>query len=109
MAALEAQAPFRVRADHEPGQTVLWLQGELDVVTVSDLAREIERHTAQGRTIVLDLGSLSFMDASGVRAIQDCTTSAALGGCTLRVRSVPAILVRQFGALGVFGPLHSLA
>jgi anti-anti-sigma factor len=109
MAALHAPAAFRVRADHEPGQTVLWLAGELDVVTAGDLVREIARHIARDRPIVLDLGSLTFMDGSGVRAIQDGTTDAVIGGSSVRVRNVPQIMVRHFGALGVFGPLHSLA
>jgi hypothetical protein len=49
------------------------------------------------------------MDGSGVRAIQDGTTDAVIGGSSVRVRNVPQIMVRHFGALGVFGPLHSLA
>jgi anti-anti-sigma factor len=109
MAALHAPPAFRVRADHEPDQTVLWLEGDLDVVTAADLVREIARHTTVGRQIVLDLGSLSFMDGAGVRAIRDGTTGASTGGCALRVRNVPEIMVRHFGSSGVFGPLHSLA
>lgn len=44
------------------------LRGELDLVSADRLATEI-RDVVQGKVVLLDLAGLSFIDASGVRAL----------------------------------------
>jgi anti-anti-sigma factor len=102
-------SPFAVRVDRDSGQTVLCPLGELDVATAHVLVASIMEHKAPGRTIVVDLGSLTFMDAAGARSLVDSTAKAGIEGWTLRIRNVPQGIVRHFGRFGVFGSLHSLS
>jgi anti-anti-sigma factor len=59
--ALEIVAPFG-------GGCTVELRGELDVDNADRLAAEI-RDVAHGKVVLLDLAGLSFIDASGVRAL----------------------------------------
>lgn len=48
---------------------MLELFGELDLGSVPALERELDALTAPGRTVVLDLRALAFMDSTGLRTI----------------------------------------
>jgi anti-anti-sigma factor len=61
----------------------LWrlnVAGELDVATVDQLSARLTE-PPPGATVILDLGSLMFIDSSGLRAI----LQAHLGGRRLRL------------------------
>jgi anti-anti-sigma factor len=62
-----AEQALEVVAPSDGGCTVE-LRGELDVDCADQLAAEI-RDVARGKVVLLDLAGLSFIDASGVRAL----------------------------------------
>lgn len=48
---------------------MLELFGELDLGSVPALERELDTLAEPGRTVVLDLSALTFMDSTGLRTI----------------------------------------
>jgi anti-anti-sigma factor len=59
-----------VRSEREGDVHTISLSGELDLATVDELERELERVEAtDAASIVLDLSQLSFMDSTGVRLL----------------------------------------
>jgi anti-sigma B factor antagonist len=62
------------------------LSGELDLATVPDLEREIDRAAATAATrIVLDLRGLEFIDSAGLRVLIESARRAELNGGRLRL------------------------
>src|SRR6476469_1601093 len=58
-----------------PGRTLLAAAGEVDLATAGELATALREQLAEG-PVLLDLRGLTFMDSSGVRALD-----AVLGDC----------------------------
>ena len=79
----------------------LFVEGELDVATVPRLngaLLSVEQN--DHRSIVLDLGSLTFMDASGLTAILSSHHRAAAQGKAFTVESCRGIVARVFSLTG---------
>ena len=70
----------------EPHQAVLAVSGELDLATVGEFAAGVREQLAKGPT-TLDLRELSFMDSSGVRALDGLLRDAAREGCSFAIRN----------------------
>jgi anti-anti-sigma factor len=49
--------------------TLITISGELDLGSVSELEQALDRASAQGGSLALDLTALRFMDSSGLRAV----------------------------------------
>ena len=63
---------FEIREQATAPTLELSVTGELDMNTVELLAKQVERHLAEGtRAMRLDLAELSFMDSSGLRLLID--------------------------------------
>ena len=45
------------------------LRGELDLATVDEVRARLDELRAEGRSVVLDLDELSFMDSTGIRLV----------------------------------------
>jgi anti-sigma B factor antagonist len=59
-----------VRAARDEEVYVIALYGELDLATVADLQRELDRAEASDAgEIVVDLSALHFVDSTGIRAL----------------------------------------
>jgi len=63
----EPAATFRATADHRPQAVVIVAEGELDLVGGPRLIGALPQE-GEG-PVVLDLGSVAFMDSSGLRAL----------------------------------------
>jgi anti-sigma B factor antagonist len=64
------QNSFHIDAERCGGAAVLRLHGELDVATVAQLEQAIVAAiTGQPQIVIVDLGSLEFMDSTGLRAV----------------------------------------
>jgi anti-anti-sigma factor len=62
--------PFHVDVKPERDQVTVAPRGELDTATVGAVEQELRRlHDSGFRTIVLDLGGLSFIDSSGLHLV----------------------------------------
>ena len=87
--------PFEIACVDDGPETRLALRGELDMLSAPLLARQID--AVEGRKparIVLDLGELSFMDVSGLRAILDAARSARRDGRTVAVANPMPHIIR---------------
>lgn len=84
---------FRTGWSETASTVVLSLFGELDLTVVDRLEREIDEALGYDRpTVVIDLGGVSFMDATGVRPIYRAAVSCRRSGRRLVVlRGAPCI------------------
>lgn len=63
-----AQTSFQIESASESERGRLKLQGELDLASVTRVEQAVDAMLAEGvRTLVLDLGGISFVDSSGLR------------------------------------------
>jgi anti-sigma B factor antagonist len=62
--------PFTVTIEHVHDTVLLRPSGELDMTTAPVLQRALEGVLGTTRTIVLDLGRVSFADCAGLRPIR---------------------------------------
>ena len=81
--------PDRLRIEldaRSPGEAVLRLEGELDLVTAPMLRDELARHQARGVRIVLDLSGIEFLDSTGLVLLMEVAREPATNGWTLALR-----------------------
>lgn len=83
------------------GESVVRVQGELDIATAPDLERAVLRPRAPGEDVVLDLAGLRFMDSTGLRILLRARTEARTGRWNLYLRNVPDNVQRLFSISGV--------
>jgi anti-sigma B factor antagonist len=84
LAALGLRAKLMTIADPEVGfapsrrreRVVVDVQGVLDVAIGPELDAELAAHAALGRSLVLDLRAVEFMDSTGVRILIDAFNRA---------------------------------
>jgi anti-sigma B factor antagonist len=87
------------------GQTVLAVAGEVDVASAPEFAAGLREHLASG-PVLLDLRKLTFMDSSGVRALDAVMRDIEREGWSLAIRSDMHRNVRQ--VLALTGMLEAL-
>ena len=85
---------FRLDVRPGPGRTVVAAAGEVDLATAGAVGDALREHLAAG-PVLLDLSELTFMDSSGVRAIDAVLGTCAREGWDLRVRRAMHEHVRQ--------------
>lgn len=74
----EPTTTFRARAEQRPDMVVVVAEGELDLVGAPRL---IEALPGNGTTpLVIDLGSVGFMDSSGLRSLLEARKACAEAG-----------------------------
>lgn len=92
----------------EPPCLFLDLRGELDLSSVSQVPRDDYASREDLTTVLVDLGELTFCDATGLRALLAFRrTHAAQGRSVSVVRGNPFIW-RLFGLCGVTDRLESI-
>jgi anti-sigma B factor antagonist len=68
--AMDDPSPFAIHVrpihDHEVQVSV---QGELDLVSASELEHALKRELLAGKDVVLDLSQIDFIDSTGLKAI----------------------------------------
>ena len=74
---------IRVRRDR--GYAIVAVAGEVDIATVTRLRESLFELAASGRTLVVDLDQVSFIDSSGLAALVGAARRAAAHGASLRV------------------------
>ncbi|MHB1988987.1 MAG: anti-sigma factor antagonist [Acidimicrobiales bacterium] len=85
-------------------QVVLGVEGEVDLMTAPELAALLDAaiDRRQG-SVVLDLGGVSFMDASGLRVIAEAIGRLGLRDEMLTIRSASANVARILDLVGLAG------
>ena len=94
--------PFRCTSTCDGGRTIrVEASGELDLLTTPELERALrDAAAACAQLVVLDLRSLTFIDSSGVHAIEDFSLRARQRGGKLVVSHAPEHVVRLFALTG---------
>ncbi|HSZ70649.1 MAG TPA: STAS domain-containing protein [Solirubrobacteraceae bacterium] len=75
---------FGLTVTQGPPQTVLAVSGELDLATAAEFAAGVREQLASG-PLTLDLRALSFMDSSGIRALDGLLRDAESEGRSLLI------------------------
>lgn len=80
---------------HEDDRVLVDVRGEVDILTAPQLAAVLEPEVTAGKSdVVVDLGELEFIDASGLHVLQRAHQQALRRGRRLVLRSPPRILTR---------------
>ena len=74
---------IRVRRDR--GYVIVAVAGEVDIATVTRLRESLFELAASGRSLVVDLDQVSFIDSSGLAALVGAARRAAAHGARLQV------------------------
>ncbi len=94
-------AGFAVSVDYEAERAVLHPRGEVDYLSAPDLGAILDAVIRQGRSVLLDLSDLDFIDASGLGVIATGAGRLAISGRTLAIRSASSIVVRMLDITGL--------
>ena len=83
--------------------TVLRFTGEIDRVTAVQVQSAVLGVLRQDppREVLLDLGAVSFLDSSGIRALLTCQKRAGQGGVVVEVSRAHDIVRQVFGITGL--------
>jgi anti-anti-sigma factor len=91
-----------VEARHSVTETVIALEGELDLSSTELLGQcvntVLEKHP---ESVAIDARGLTFMDSSGLRSLLLARASANEAGVAFRIDNVPPGLLRKFERTGV--------
>jgi len=102
-----SQEPFSVTSEQRGHAAHLRLSGEIDLATAPVLERWLQTAERNGNTaIVLDLGDVTFIDVSGLRAFLGAAERASRSGRTFAIVRAPALVQR---VLQFTGTTHLLA
>ena len=99
---------FGIDVLHRGRRARVTVGGELDIATVPALERALIEQTRIGRTVVLDLRELSFIDATGLGLLLRTNAHARRDGIEFAVLPGPRVqrlldlcgLTAQFSTLG---------
>lgn len=90
---------------HRPGYVLVTVAGEIDLVTAPRLRERLSALTADGGRVVVDLGRVRFIDASGLGVLATAASKAGANGGSLRVVTARAAVRRLFTISGLEGHL----
>jgi anti-anti-sigma factor len=80
------QGRFAIRSERAGDDERVHLQGEMDLSVIGSVDREVRRAEAgDAARIVLDLGELEFLDASGIRLLLHLNARSETNGRRLRI------------------------
>ena len=68
-----------------PGYAIVAVAGEVDIATVTRLRERLFELAASGRTLVVDLDQVGFIDSAGLAALVGAARRAAARGTSLQV------------------------
>jgi anti-sigma B factor antagonist len=88
---------FTCEVSPERERVIVAPRGELDMATVGTVEQELRRlHEAGFRSIVLDLGGLTFMDSSGLHLVMRWAHEATRDGFEFELEPGPPAVQRLF-------------
>jgi anti-sigma B factor antagonist len=92
--------PFTIHSERGVAEHRIRLAGEMDHAVTGELDREVQRVEAtDAPKIVIDLGALEFLDASGVALLFDLECRSQGNGRRLRLREPSSEQVRRMLAV----------
>jgi anti-anti-sigma factor len=98
--------PFTCEVTPNRDQVVIAPRGELDMATVGAVEQELRRLVDSGfRTLVLDLGGLSFMDSTGLHLVARWSAESSRDGFDFELGPGPPAVQRVFELAGMTAEL----
>ncbi len=94
-----------IRVRCEQGYAIVAVAGEVDIATATRLRERLFELAASGRTLVVDLDQVSFIDSAGLAALAGAARRAAAQGASLRVVCARARTRQLFRLTGLDGPV----
>ena len=79
---------------HLDGERLLFVGGELDMLTAPRLADRLRALRLLGHRVTVDLAEVSFMDSNGLTALLDARVEAERDGVMFHIRN-PSAPVRR--------------
>jgi anti-anti-sigma factor len=105
-----AQRPLTIRTAHRQGVYVVAPYGELDLATVPEVQRELDRaERSDAAEIVLDLGGLTFIDSTGIRMVLHADARSRADGNRLRLLAGRDRVHKLFALCGLVDRLPFVA
>jgi anti-anti-sigma factor len=95
----DQHAGLSVTVDRGDGNTVVTVQGEIDLETSPELSAVLSGLEAPAR-VDLDLGAVTYIDSTGLRALLTARDAAVEAGGTLRVSATSSIVARLIEITG---------
>ena len=92
-----------IRVRREQGYAIVTVAGEVDIATVTRLRESLFELAASGRTLVVDLDQVSFIDSSGLAALVGTARRAAAHGASLQVVCAQPRIRQLFRLTGLDG------
>jgi anti-anti-sigma factor len=92
---------FSTKVVRVDGDTVIYVQGEIDINTAERLRDAIEPHMGPQQTIVLDLSGVEFMDSSCITVLVQARGKLTEDGGSLVLRNPSSIAHRVLSITGV--------
>ena len=88
--------PLRIRFHHSADETVLYVEGDVDLATAPTLegALDLALPLIHGGEVVVDMAGVEFIDSAGVRALTLAAGRARRCGSTVVVRN-PSRMARK--------------
>jgi anti-sigma B factor antagonist len=74
-----------IRVRRKQGYAIAAVAGEVDIATATGLRERLFELAASGRTLVVDLDQVSFIDSAGLAALVGTARRAAAHGASLQV------------------------
>lgn len=96
---------FSVSVASAPGGdgVVVTVYGDLDMATAPQLQNSLERETAEGKDVELDLRACTFVDSTGVAVLVATASRLKNEGARLRMLGVRDRVRRTFELAGLAG------
>jgi anti-sigma B factor antagonist len=99
-----AHTPFTIHSERGVAEHRIHLAGEMDLAVTDQLDREVQKVEAtDAAKIVIDLGDLEFLDASGVALLFDLECRSRCNGRRLRLKEPSSEQVRRVLAVTGIG------
>ncbi len=101
---------LEIRGEVDGRAQRLWLKGELDLVSSGLLETRIAELCTDGASqIVLEMGELSFMDSTGLRALLVSQELCSVNACRLLVGALSPQVTRLLELSGLGDRLQRVA
>jgi len=83
------------------GRIRLALSGDLDMSGVADVERALDPYAHEGRSVLLDIGRLRFLDSSGARLLLRYSRDALRSGWDFHISRPHGEVQRVLDVLGI--------
>ena len=99
---MSEKSTFAVVADRAGMQLTLYVEGDVDAHTAPQLLDAFERHVAQPADRVwLDLAAVTFIDSSGLVALQQMHQATTDAGATFKIADLSHTVYRILRLTGL--------